>query len=464
MASTNTSSATFSRELEATLRRALSIAGELSSKIATVDHLLLSLLDDASAVEALAAVDVSIETLRLKLNKELEGEHFGRQQQVPPLEAIPDSAFQRVIQRAVIHVQSSGKKVVGSINVLIALYAERESRAALLLNELGASRYDLVNYNSHGIRKNRSASNTKTNDYLKAKLDDLALELTRGAQTAPEFQLKRKKISFQQREPRAQLNSRKSAAVERCKHLVEICEKKANEQPELRRLADCYKIALSRLRKDRGAYQLLISGLEIELLLKAKASTPTDSDRNLKLDVDLVYAVNSLLVAHAGLITLFPDAVAASEEIDRYRQISKNLDAFNEQVLSGPLQAIASADAVFDDPTLEISVSISKLDSFEKSNLPVPSNGSEGVKHYWVRGALTGIAQFLLSQLKQGVKVIRDASIKEIVSSLFKDPSPIIFAILTFLKGATSQLSSLADKMSAGFGWLKSLLEILHLK
>ncbi|NEU11607.1 ATP-dependent Clp protease ATP-binding subunit ClpA [Methylobacterium sp. BTF04] len=150
----------FSRSLEQALHRALALAGERRHEYATLEHLLLALVDDQDAAAVMRACNVEVETLKRSLVEYVDTELSnligdGRQ------DAKPTAGFQRVIQRAVIHVQSSGREEVTGANVLVAIFAERESHAAYFLQEQDMTRYDAVNYISHGIAKRPGASEPK---------------------------------------------------------------------------------------------------------------------------------------------------------------------------------------------------------------------------------------------------------------------------------------------------------------
>src|ERR1700747_322806 len=143
---------TFSRSLEQSLHRALALANERHHEYATLEHLLLALIDDQDAAAVMRACNVDLEKLRRSLTAYLESElenlvSDGNE------DSKPTAGFQRVIQRAVIHVQSSGREEVTGANVLVAIFAERESHAAYFLQEQEMTRYDAVNYISHGIAK-----------------------------------------------------------------------------------------------------------------------------------------------------------------------------------------------------------------------------------------------------------------------------------------------------------------------
>jgi ATP-dependent Clp protease ATP-binding subunit ClpA len=141
-----------SRNLEQTLHRALTLAGERRHEYATLEHLLLALVDDSDAVTVFRACGVDLDKLRSDLTEFLDKDLAGlaSDRTVDPK---PTAAFQRVIQRAAIHVQSTGRDEVTGSNVLVALFAERESHAVYFLQLQDMTRLDAVNFISHGIAK-----------------------------------------------------------------------------------------------------------------------------------------------------------------------------------------------------------------------------------------------------------------------------------------------------------------------
>src|ERR1700709_405370 len=151
---------TFSQSLEQSLHRALAIANERHHQYATLEHLLLSLIDDSEAAAVMRACSVDLDKLRTSLVNYLETE-FENLVTDGADDAKPTAGFQRVIQRAVIHVQSSGREEVTGANVLVAIFAERESHAAYFLQEQDMTRYDAVNYISHGIAKRPGMSEAR---------------------------------------------------------------------------------------------------------------------------------------------------------------------------------------------------------------------------------------------------------------------------------------------------------------
>ncbi|MEA2951536.1 MAG: ATP-dependent Clp protease ATP-binding subunit ClpA [Alphaproteobacteria bacterium] len=174
----------FSRNLEQSLHRALALANERHHEYATLEHLLLALIDDSDAAAVMRACNVDLDKLRRSLIAYLESELENLIADGTD-DSKPTAGFQRVIQRAVIHVQSSGREEVTGANVLVAIFAERESHAAYFLQEQDMTRYDAVNYISHGIAKRPGLSEarpvrgieeeteTKTGDEQKKKGDAL---------------------------------------------------------------------------------------------------------------------------------------------------------------------------------------------------------------------------------------------------------------------------------------------------
>jgi ATP-dependent Clp protease ATP-binding subunit ClpA len=151
---------TFSHSLEQSLHRALALANERSHEYATLEHLLLSLIDDQDAVAVMRACNVDIDQLKRNLSEYVDAE-LDNLITDGTEDSKPTAGFQRVIQRAVIHVQSSGREEVTGANVLVAIFAERESHAAYFLQEQDMTRYDAVNYISHGIAKRPGASDAR---------------------------------------------------------------------------------------------------------------------------------------------------------------------------------------------------------------------------------------------------------------------------------------------------------------
>ncbi|WP_299926008.1 ATP-dependent Clp protease ATP-binding subunit ClpA [uncultured Pelagimonas sp.] len=144
----------FSNTLEQAIHAALALANSRSHEFATLEHLLLALIDEPDASRVMKACSVDTEELRTTLVEFVDEDLSNLVTDIEGSEAVPTAAFQRVIQRAAIHVQSSGRTEVTGANVLVAIFAERESNAAYFLQEQDMTRYDAVNFIAHGVAKN----------------------------------------------------------------------------------------------------------------------------------------------------------------------------------------------------------------------------------------------------------------------------------------------------------------------
>ena len=144
----------FSNTLEQAIHSALALANSRSHEFATLEHLLLALIDEPDAARVMKACSVDTEELRGTLVDFIDEDLSNLVTDIEGSEAVPTAAFQRVIQRAAIHVQSSGRTEVTGANVLVAMFAERESNAAYFLQEQDMTRYDAVNFIAHGVAKN----------------------------------------------------------------------------------------------------------------------------------------------------------------------------------------------------------------------------------------------------------------------------------------------------------------------
>ncbi|WP_372604919.1 Clp protease N-terminal domain-containing protein, partial [Actibacterium sp.] len=146
----------FSTTLEQSIHAALALANARRHELATLEHLLLALIDEPDAAKVMRACSVNLDELRATLVEFIDEELSTLVTEIEGSEAVPTAAFQRVIQRAAIHVQSSGRTEVTGANVLVAIFAERESNAAYFLQEQDMTRYDAVNFIAHGVAKDPS--------------------------------------------------------------------------------------------------------------------------------------------------------------------------------------------------------------------------------------------------------------------------------------------------------------------
>ncbi len=151
-----------SPSLEAALEKALTLAAERDHEYATLEHLLLALTEDEHARDVMGACKVNIDALRADLVRYIDEELSSLVVDDSNGRVQPTAAFQRVVQRAILHVESSGREEVTGANVLVSIFSERESHAAYFLQEQDMTRYDAVNYISHGVAKQPGMSRTSS--------------------------------------------------------------------------------------------------------------------------------------------------------------------------------------------------------------------------------------------------------------------------------------------------------------
>ena len=149
------------QELEVSLHMAFVEARQKRHEFITVEHLLLALLDNPTAAEVLRACAASLDDLRKQLTEFISG-HTPTVAGSEEIDTQPTLGFQRVIQRAILHVQSSGKKEVTGANVLVAIFGEKDSHAVYFLHQQGVTRLDVVNFIAHGITKGPQAEKAKS--------------------------------------------------------------------------------------------------------------------------------------------------------------------------------------------------------------------------------------------------------------------------------------------------------------
>ncbi len=143
----------FTKTLEEALHRALSVANDRKHELATLEHLLLALIDEQDAAQVMRACGVDLDELRVALTAYIDEQLINLVSDVEGNEATPTTGFHRVIQRAAAHVQSSGRSEVTGANILVAIFHERESYAVYFLQEQDMSRYDAKNFIAHGVAK-----------------------------------------------------------------------------------------------------------------------------------------------------------------------------------------------------------------------------------------------------------------------------------------------------------------------
>ena len=148
----------FSKELEQSISNLFDEAQKSNIEYITIEHLLLMILNDFDVKESLLSCDVNIENLKTQISDHIKETTPIKNNHEEPVK--PTLGFQRVLQRSVFHVQSSGKGIVKPINILVAIFSEKESHSVYILSKLGVSRLDIVSYLSHG-KKEKNTENMK---------------------------------------------------------------------------------------------------------------------------------------------------------------------------------------------------------------------------------------------------------------------------------------------------------------
>ena len=176
-----------SDELEKTLQRTQKFAKSFKHQYMTLEHLLFSMLDDNDVIKVLDACVIDKDKLKKNLEKFVEGNLRDLVNESSENEVKPTLGFQRVIQRAVIHVQSSGKEEANAANVLVAIFSERESHAVYFLQQENLNRLDVVNYLSHGIEKENESDDFDQvlNDYSEDNQQKKSMTFLRRSSKSP---------------------------------------------------------------------------------------------------------------------------------------------------------------------------------------------------------------------------------------------------------------------------------------
>jgi hypothetical protein len=294
-----------------------------------------------------------------------------------------------------------------------------------------------------------------------ADLEKIEKAVENTARGAPHFETGQGRLKFRPLPPKRPTRERKAIVRQKCDQAKRLCERRANEHPDIKVLVDQYDDALSNLRNARGAYRLFLAGLDIESLLWVKSSLPHDGDRNPQIDAELLFALNSLITAHAGLLMLFPDAANFAHELDQYRQQSEAVDALRDRILDPVLERLAATKGLFDENTKHITVLVNDLGSREKDAGLSPLASVVAVKHGWLRGSLAAIGRLILQKGGEFTKAARDGIIGSAAYEIAKQPETLVTAITTFLLTAQNALIQLAETFPAAFGWLRQMLGLL---
>ncbi len=440
----------FSRDLEETLHRSVALASDRKHEFAALEHLLCAITKDPDAREVLDGCGVNPEELERVCTRYLD-EELNSLVVDDDEDPKPTAGFQRVIQRAVIHTESrretDGDKdaEVTGANVLLALFSERESHAAYFLQEQGITRYDVVDYMYNEKRIERQANSIIKN-------------IESSSRYSPNFSSKRNLVVYIPKKPRSDFLRRKNEALYRCEELNSYCQDRLlNSHRELSLLVSKYFEKLVSTTAKSGPFSLLLAGLDIENHLNIKAALPPNEDENVPLSTDARSKIASLMIAHAALMSLFPEASEITTEIDRYQELSRDTSFVSKDLLNPVLHHLTNSPNILHKDTAEITEKISQHD--ENSETLVRGNVS--VKHNWARGILSFIGRHIIEQIKGIAKAGRDALTKEGVTEALKHSDKLTASILNFFTSNKDILLSLSENLRASFGWISSLISMI---
>ncbi len=218
----------FSNTLEQAIHAALALANHRRHELATLEHLLLALIDEPDASRVMRACAVDLEALRKDLVTFIDEELTTLETDVEGSEAVPTAAFQRVIQRAAIHVQSSGRSEVTGANVLVAIFAERESNAVFFLSEQEMTRYDAVNFIAHGVAKDPRFGEARPVSGTPASGEDFDEVISSTGEEAPETALGKYCVNLNRKAEEGDIDPLigRDHEVERC--IQVLCRRRKN--------------------------------------------------------------------------------------------------------------------------------------------------------------------------------------------------------------------------------------------
>lgn len=411
-----------SKALEKTLHRTLGYANERRHEYATLEHLLLALIDDPDAIQAFRACRVDLTGLAAELRAYIRGD-LASLITNEETDAKPTASFQRVLQRAAIRKQEMQPVTdVTGADVLLSLFSEPDSSAVYFLKRNGMDANDIRRFLTYGTASVTSEPELNLGDIRRASripskqaISAIRDEAKASALNAPSFEATHERIHFRQGPATSnQFAERKAFTSARCDSLMELCARRSNEQPEFKKIVDTYSGFLNALSETSGAYELHLAGLDIQTFIKLGAQLPVDPDRNVPLDREVLFAAQSLMVAHATLVSLYPDIQRLSDELDRYQRQADAIDALRDRVLDPVLGHLMATPQLFDEETLALTRKVARLNDNE--SLPwgsPPTVGATATKHSWLRGSLAAIGQFFVDNTMELLKEIRNALAKK---------------------------------------------------
>jgi Clp amino terminal domain, pathogenicity island component len=474
-----------STNLQQTLGRALAYANERHHEDATLEHLLLSLTEDQDSAAVLRGCTVDLDKLRRDLLNYVDNDLaslFSSHVE----DAKPTASFQRVLQRAAIHVQSSGREEVTGANVLVAMFAERESHAVYFLQEQEMTRFDAVNYISLGIAKTPGPTEAHL---FTAKYSPKYSPIDTLAKSDATFKKDWEKIenltggdkhSFVKADNgiidltinssiNKELNSRIGAAESAIETLIRLCRKGNQQHSDLANFADEYKLQLGNLTSDSSGIIWYVVAQKIEIYRSNYiALSKIKSSEYPPLDASMSTIIDTVVISTAIIARLFPEIAECQDDVEKYAVKQIGVRSATRKLLDGALSDLAHSDGVLTPRASAIAEKIAVLDPGATPEDAPEMVRAVATKSNFLRDFLGAIAKESLkfaqrqaAYLEQNIKTkaFYDLS-KEIVKSLVENGYS---RALEYISNIHRSLITLSETWPSMFDFVPALLRILGL-
>ena len=465
-----------SSNLEKSLHRALAHANDRRHKYATAEHLLLALTEDQDTVEVLLACNVDLDRLRREVLVYVDTELANLVDEKIEDDAKPTATFQRILQRAAIHVQASGREEITGANVLVAMFAERESHAAYFLQEQDMTRFDAVNYISHGIAKGLGRSEGGEGHFSDVRTASAQMEDWRKIETFVQDQttnlmaprdgridLAPSRASYEA------LSSRIAAARLAIEDLAVICRRGNQQHAALGDYAERYRAELERLVPSEPGIVWYVSAQKIENYRSNYVVVSKQQPGEYPpFEPALSTVIDAVVLATGILARLFPEIAKSQDDFEKYAGRQVGVRRAERELLDATLSDLAASDSVLTPRAAAVAKTIAELDPAATPEDAPETARTVATKSGFLRSFLSAIAKVVLEKAQTQVGYLRenlrtkglyDVS-KEIVKALVLGG---FSSTVTFLKGAVPALLLLASQWPAMFGFIPPLLRLLGL-
>ena len=412
------------------------------------EHLLVAILDDPDLDHLLQDVLLDPRSMREDLDERIEairrtdvnaygGPVFG----FAYSRAMPDATGEILAHAR--HLAAQGRFPEPSgLHIFRAITATNVD-AASLLRRYGATPQRIEAYlEGEDPDRVRPASD----------LDRLAQELAAAAQSSPEFEVVDDRLRYVQRPPKQVLFERRRTVVEYLQELEDCLAPQSNALAHLQRAVAGYRRSLGRMGRGDGALRLFIDGAAIETA--AQCPDPDSPPIN----PDAIVALQSFFIAHAHLMSLFPDVARSMNALADFNSDAEAIRNLRSQVLGPCLDRMAQAPGIFDRETETLTCDVRH--EVKRGDLPTRDKAVSGLGLAWLRGALATMGQ----QVLKGLKAMPEESGKAVAQALVARGDVLLGAIVTFLAQAARELVALAAAQPQAFSWLSHLLGLLRLR